>query len=61
MIGRNLNQIARAVNQGGDAALPGRAEVDVMLAVSEQLRRHFNELLAANERSWIQGHHGASD
>ena len=55
MIGRNLNQIARAMNQNGAAALPGGVEVAAMLEASEQLRRHFNELLAANERSWIQG------
>jgi len=56
MIGRNLNQIGRAMNQGGAQTLPGQAELDAMLEVSGRLRRHFKELLAANERSWIQGH-----
>jgi hypothetical protein len=51
-LGRNLNQIARAMNQGGRPALPGRAEVGAMLKVAEGLRDHFRELLKANERSW---------
>ncbi len=55
-MGRNLNQIARAINQGGRPALPGRAEVGVMLKVAEGLRDHFRALLSANERSWRRGH-----
>jgi predicted DNA binding CopG/RHH family protein len=51
-LGRNLNQIARAMNQGGRPALPGRAEVGAMLKVAEGLRDHFRGLLKANERSW---------
>jgi hypothetical protein len=51
-IGRNLNQIARAVNRGTWPTLPGRAEVDAMLKIATGLRDHFRELLAANERSW---------
>jgi predicted DNA binding CopG/RHH family protein len=51
-LGRNLNQIARVMNQGGRPALPGRAEVGAMLKVAEGLRDHFRELLKANERSW---------
>jgi len=51
-MGRNLNQIARAMNQGGRPTLPGRAEVGAMLKVAEGLRDHFRELLKANERSW---------
>jgi antitoxin component of RelBE/YafQ-DinJ toxin-antitoxin module len=54
-LGRNLNQIARAMNQGGRPALPGRAEVGAMLKIAEGLRDHFRELLKANERSW-RGH-----
>ena len=51
-VGRNLNQIARAMNQGGRPALPGRVEVGVMLKAAEGLRDHFKGLLKANERSW---------
>jgi len=51
-IGRNLNQIARAMNQGGRPALPGRQEVGAMIRVAEGLRDHFRELLSANERAW---------
>lgn len=54
-IGRNLNQIARAMNQGGRPTMPGRAEVAVMLKVAEALRDHVRALLMANERSW-RGH-----
>ena len=54
-IGRNLNQIARTINQGGHATLPGRSEVGAMLKVAESLRDHFRELLKANAASW--SHH----
>ena len=54
-IGRNLNQIARSLNQGGRTALPGQAEVGAMLKVAEKLRDHFRELLGANVRSWEIG------
>ena len=55
-VGRNLNQIARAMNQGERSAAPGRAEVAAMLKVSEGLRDHFKGLLDANDRSWRTGH-----
>jgi predicted DNA binding CopG/RHH family protein len=55
-IGRNLNQIARAMNQGGRTTLPGQAEVGAMLKVAEGLRDHFRGLLSANVRSWEIGH-----
>jgi hypothetical protein len=51
-IGRNLNQIARAINEGASPTLPGRAEVAAMLKVAEGLRDHFKELLKANLLSW---------
>ena len=56
LVGRNLNQIARSMNQGRAPTPPGRAEVDAMLDIAAQLRRQFSGLLMANERSWIQGH-----
>lgn len=53
-IGRNLNQIARIMNQSGRAQIPGRAEVAAMLKVAVGLRDHFKALLCANARSWTQ-------
>ena len=53
--GRNLNQIARTVNQGERAALPGGADVVTMLRIADALRNHFKALLKANELSWT-GH-----
>lgn len=55
-IGRNLNQIARVVNQGGRPAVIGREEVRSMLKVAEGLRDHVKALLRANERSWTSGY-----
>ena len=55
-IGRNLNQIARALHQGGRPALPARAEVVLMLKIAVTVRDQFKALLSANERSWRQGH-----
>ncbi len=54
-MGRNLNQIARAMNQGARPGLPGRAEVGAMLKIAEALRDHFKGLLKANALSW-SGH-----
>lgn len=54
-IGRNLNQIARAINLKGNGASPGRIELAAMLQVAGALRDHFKELLKANEASW--SHH----
>lgn len=51
-MGRNLNQIAKVMNQGARPTMPGRAEVGAMLKVAEGLRDHFRELLKANEASW---------
>jgi predicted DNA binding CopG/RHH family protein len=55
-VGRNLNQIARAMNQGERPSMPARTEVAAMLKVSEGLRDHFTGLLDANSRSWRTGH-----
>ena len=52
VIGRNLNQIAKTLNQGKIGAMPGRAEVDAMLKVVEDLRDHFKNLINANDVSW---------
>jgi hypothetical protein len=55
-IGRNLNQIARAANQGGWPDGPGQEEVRIMLRVCGRLRDHVKALLLANVRAWEQGH-----
>jgi len=55
-IGRNLNQIARAINQGGNPSMPGREEVGAMLKVATALRDHIRALLEANARSWEASH-----
>jgi hypothetical protein len=51
-IGRNLNQIARAVNSGERMSLPGRQELLAMLKIGEGLREHVKALLKANAASW---------
>ena len=55
-LGRNLNQMAKALNQDVRATVPGRPEVNAMIKVAEGLRDHFKALLKANERSWLQGY-----
>ena len=55
-ISRNLNQIARAANQGGRPTGPGREELKSMLRVAEGLRDHVKALLRANQISWERGH-----
>ena len=59
-IGRNLGQIARTLNQGERAALPGNADVGALVKLAEGLRDHFKALLNANARSWETGHAQAS-
>jgi hypothetical protein len=54
-IGRNLNQIARAANQGDRVSGPGREDLKAMLRVCEGLRDHVKVLLSANVRSWQAG------
>jgi predicted DNA binding CopG/RHH family protein len=55
-IGRNLNQIARAANQGERTTRPSREDLRVMLRVCEGLRDHVKGLLCANIKSWEQGY-----
>jgi predicted DNA-binding protein len=55
-IGRNLNQIARALNQGAKPSGLGREDLKAMLRVAEGLRDHVKALLRANQLSWDQGH-----
>ncbi len=60
-IGRNINQIARAANQAGRVAAPGRDDLRSILRVCEGLRDHVKALIKANTRSWKSGHADAND
>lgn len=55
-IGRNLNQIARAANQGERAIGPSREDLRAILRVCKGLRDHVKRLLSANIKSWEQGY-----
>jgi Bacterial mobilisation protein (MobC) len=54
-IGRNLNQIARAANQGQVVTSPGRDDLTAMLRVCGTLRDSLKRVLLANLKSWEQG------
>jgi hypothetical protein len=55
-VGRNLNQIAHAVNRGERVTGPNREDLRAMLKVCEGLRDHVKTLLSANLKSWEQGY-----
>ena len=55
-VGRNLNQLARASNQGERMSGSTRDDLSALLKVCEGLRDHVKALLAANVRSWRQGY-----
>jgi hypothetical protein len=55
-VGRNLNQIARAANQGVRVAGPGREEFRAILKICEALRDHTKDLIKANTASWEIGY-----
>jgi len=55
-IGRNLNQIARAANQGGRSPAPTREDLRALLKVCEALREHVKGTIKANLKSWAVGH-----
>ncbi len=55
-VGRNLNQIARAVNQGNRVAGLGCEEFKAMLKICEALRDHTKDLVKANTASWASGY-----
>jgi hypothetical protein len=56
-IGRNLNQIARAANQGQLVVSPGRDDLTAMLRVCGTLRDSLKRVLLANLKSWEGGSH----
>jgi predicted DNA binding CopG/RHH family protein len=55
-VGRNLNQLARAVNQGERVAGLARDDLRALLKVCQGLRDHVRALLTANLRSWARGY-----
>jgi hypothetical protein len=55
-IGRNLNQIARAANQGARVNGPSREDLLAVLRACEGLRVHTKALLQSNIQSWEVGH-----
>ena len=52
IIGRNLNQIAHAANQGQLVTSPGRDDLRAMLRVCLTLRDNLKRVLLANLKSW---------
>ena len=60
-VGRNLNQIARALNAGGRWGGPGRQHLEAMLKIAVALRDHMRALLKANETSWERGYGQSTD
>jgi len=55
-VGRNLNQVARAANQGARIASLGREEFKAILKICEALRNHTKDLIKANTASWTLGY-----
>jgi Bacterial mobilisation protein (MobC) len=54
-IGRNLNQIAHAANQGQLVTSPGRNDLEAMLRVCGALRDNLTQVLLANLKFWQRG------
>ena len=54
-IGRNINQIAKAANEGSRVPNSVREEFRAMLKICEALRNNTKALLKANELSWSTG------
>jgi len=60
-IGRNINQIARAVNRGETPTGPKLAELQGILRALYVLRDHVKALIRVNLASWSNGYEKASD
>jgi hypothetical protein len=60
-VGRNLNQIARAANQGARGGGIGHDEFRAFLKICEALRDHTKNLIKANAASWVSGHAEPAD
>lgn len=54
-VGRNLNQIARAANQGTRVGSVGQDEFRAILKICGALRNHTKSLIKANSISWTSG------
>ena len=55
-LGRNLNTMARLLQQDRREVVPGRTEVFGMMRICEVVRDRFRELIKANLVSWEVGH-----
>lgn len=55
-LGRNLNQIARAANQGARVGGVSQDEFRAILKICEALRDHTKNLIKSNAASWASGH-----
>jgi hypothetical protein len=55
-IGRNIHQIARAVNQQQWPAGPNRSDLMAILKALTGLRDHFKAVINANLASWNAGY-----
>lgn len=55
-IGRYLNQIVRAANEGRPIAGIGRDEFRAILKICEALRDHTKSLIKTNTASWASGY-----
>jgi mobilization protein MobC len=51
-IGRNLNQIARALNQGAGSNGASKADLQALLRALDGMRVHIKALINANLASW---------
>ena len=60
LVGRNLNQIARAANQGQTFAV-SQTDLEAVLQACVALRQHVADLIRANVRSWEIGDAQAQD
>jgi predicted DNA binding CopG/RHH family protein len=59
-IGRNLNQIAHAVNQGERPTGPSRADAQALMRALYGLRDHIKAVITANLTSWEVGYEKAN-
>jgi len=55
-LGRNLNQLARAANRGGQVVNPTREDLMAVLRACIGLRDHVAALMQANLATWETGH-----
>jgi len=60
-VGRNFNQMARALNAGERGTGPDTKNLMTLLRVLEALRDHFRKMLDANSKSWQVGYEKARD